>query len=306
MPNTYSFFGSATYSVTKDNLDELMSILPNNNSNLIDPQDLRDSVFTLWDRLDVISASVSISGSVSTDYNRTTPSTAAAVGGVSTGSTFSGTIQNALDRIFYPYIGPAASLSGGNNREFGSSNTLTLSWSVTKNSETIFSITVDGVPILPTGNSQGGSQGATATQNVNTTFNMSAADTPTGTIANASTSVTWSNRRYWGTHTTFTALNSAQILALTGAGVGSGNDLIESRVQNRNGINGAGNYLVFAWPTASNPGTPTFTINGLPSTAWTKINNAYAFTNTFGYITNYDVWISNTPQFSPLSLFQIS
>jgi len=304
MPNTYSFFGSATYSVTKDNLDELMSILPNNNSNLIDPQDLRDSVFTLWDKVEAINAS--FSGTVSTDYNRTTLSTAAAVGGVSTGSTFSGTIQDALDRIFYPYVPVAVSLSGGNTREFGSLNTLTLSWSVTKNSQTIFSITVDGVPIPggPWNTNQSGIQGATATQNVNTSFYMDAMDTPQGSNPSTSTTVYWSNRRYWGTHTTFTALNSAQILALTGAGIPSGSELSSTRVQTRNGINGAGDYLVFAWPTTF--GTPTFVINGLPNSAWTKINNAYAFTNTFGYVTNYDVWISNTPQFSPITLFQIN
>lgn len=304
MPNTYSFFGSATYSVTKDTLDELMSILPNNNSNLIDPQDLRDSVFTLWNRVDNISASVSIVGSSSNDYIRSTamPIT---VGGASIGTTFSGTIQQALDKILYPYIGPASSLSGGGVREFGATTSTTLNWSVTKNSQSIFSITVNGTPIVPTGNSQAGSQAANATQNVSTTFNMSAQDTPNGSITNASTTISWSNKRYWGTSATFTALNSAQILALSGAGVGSGNELSATRVQTRNGINGGGNYIVFAWPTAF--GTPTFVINGLPNSAWTKINSAYSFTNAAltPYTTTYDVWISNTPQNSPITLFQI-
>ncbi len=298
MPNTYSFFGSATYSVTKDTLDELMSILPNNNSNLIDPQDLRDSVFTLWNRVDNISASVSIVGSVSNDYIRST-AMPIAVGGASIGTTFSGTVQQALDKILYPYIGPASSLSGGGVREFGATTSTTLNWSVTKNTDSIFSITVNGTPIVPTGNSQAGSQAANATQNVSTTFNMSAQDTPTGSITNSSTSISWLNKRYWGTNSTFTALNSAQILAL------SGNELSATRVQNRDGINGGGNYLVFAWPTLF--GTPTFVINGLPNSAWTKINSAYSFTNAAltPYTTTYDVWISNTPQNSPITLFQI-
>lgn len=304
MPNTYSFFGSATYSVTKDTLDELMSILPNNNNNLIAPQDLRDSVFTLWNRVDNISASVSIVGSVSNDYINLT-AMPIAVGGASIGTTFSGTVQQALDKILYPYIGPASSLSGGGTREFGATTSLTLNWSVTKNTDSIFSITVNGTPIVPTGNSQAGSQAANATQNVSTTFNMSAQDTPTGSITNSSTSISWLNKRYWGTNSTFTALNSAQILALSGAGIGSGSELSSTRVQTRNGINGGGNYLVFAWPTAF--GTPTFVINGLPNSAWTKINSAYSFTNAAltPYTTTYDVWISNTPQNSPITLFQI-
>lgn len=298
MPNTYSFFGSATYSVTKDTLDELMSSLPNNNNNLIAPQDLRDSVFTLWNRVDNISASVSIVGSVSNDYINLT-AMPIAVGGASIGTTFSGTVQQALDKILYPYIGPASSLSGGGTREFGATTSLTLNWSVTKNTDSIFSITVNGTPIVPTGNSQAGSQAANATQNVSTTFNMSAQDTPTGSITNSSTSISWLNKRYWGTNSTFTALNSAQILAL------SGNELSATRVQNRDGINGGGNYLVFAWPTLF--GTPTFVINGLPNSAWTKINSAYSFTNAAltPYTTTYDVWISNTPQNSPITLFQI-
>lgn len=301
MPNTYSFFGSATYSTTVGTLDELMANLPDNNANLIDPKDLRDTAFTLWDRIDVIAASVSVGASFSAEYLRPTP-TALTVGGASIGTTFSGTVQDALDKILYPYIGPDCSLSGGGNREFGSTTSVTLSWSVTKYSNSIFTITVDGTPILPTGNNQSGSQGATATANVNTTFSMSTSD---GTTSDSdTTTVTWLNRRYWGTFPTFTALNSAQVLGLTGAGVGTGNELSATRVQTRNNINGGGNYLVFAWPTTF--GTPSFVINGLPSTAWTKINNSFAFTNANGYVNNYDVWISNTIQNSPIISFQIN
>src|ERR1035437_4229254 len=125
MPNTYSFFGSATYSNTFDNLDQMLGSLPDNNANLIDPKDLRDSVFTLWDRIDALSFTVSQVGSVSADYNRSTP-TPTALGGISLGATFGGTIQDALDRLLYPYIGPACSLTGGNNREFGSPTSIIL------------------------------------------------------------------------------------------------------------------------------------------------------------------------------------
>ena len=74
------------------------------------------------------------------------------------------------------------------------------------------------------------------------------------------------------------------------------------------GINGSsttpGEYLVFAWP--SSYGTPTFTINGLPNTAWTKIGISISFTNMNSYANTYDVWISNTAQNSPITSFVIS
>lgn len=278
----------------------MLDRLPDNTQNLIDPKDLRDPIWTLWNRIDDLSASFSAATAATAFYNRTTP-TPISVGGVTIGTTFSGTVQDALDKILYPYIAPACSLSGGNNREFGSSNAVTLSWSATKNSNPIISIIVNGIPIVPTGNSQSGVAGATATQDINTTFYMSVSDgtsTPT-----SNTTVTWLNKRYWGRHATFTLPTNMQILALSGAGVGTGNELSTTRLQTRNGIDGAGQYLVFAWPTSF--GTPQFKVNGLFTTAWTKIGNAITFTNAFSYVNTYDVWISNTPQNSPLGTFEI-
>jgi hypothetical protein len=53
------------------------------------------------------------------------------------------------------------------------------------------------------------------------------------------------------------------------------------------------NYLFFAWPTLF--GTPTFKINGLSNSAFTKVKSGFVFTNENGFSgVNYDVWISNT------------
>ena len=65
-------------------------------------------------------------------------------------------------------------------------------------------------------------------------------------------------------------------------------------------MNGNGNYLIFAFP--SNFGNPNFNVNGLTNNAFTKVKSNFPFTNQFGYITNYDVWISNTVQNSPLNI----
>jgi hypothetical protein len=300
MPNIPYIAGSS--SATYSNIVTLLGNLPDNNQNLIQPQNIRDPVWTLYQMINDVSASYSVTvASSSSIYNRSI-GTPISVGGVSIGTTFSGSVQDALDKILYPYVGPGCSLSGGNSREFGSSNAVTLSWSVTKHSNPIISIIVNGTPISPTGNNQSGSVGAVATQNVNTTFNMSTSDGTT--TPSASTSVSWFNKRYWGTTPTFAPLTNSQILALNGAGVGSGNELASSRVQTRNGINGGGSYLVFAWPTSF--GTPAFVVNGLPNTAFTLISSAFSFTNANGYVNTYDVWISNTAQNSPIASFQIN
>jgi hypothetical protein len=138
---------------------------------------------------------------------------------------------------------------------------------------------------------------------------MSVSDIPNGTsTVTSSTTLSWSSAVYWGKTSTFTlpsmTIVGTQPAWATGAGVGSGKALSTSRAASYNGINGAGQYLVFAWP--SSYGTPTFTVNGLPNTAFTKIGSGVSHTNMYGYNTNYDVWISNTAQNSPISSFVIS
>jgi hypothetical protein len=45
---------------------------------------------------------------------------------------------------------------------------------------------------------------------------------------------------------------------------------------------------------------------GYSGTAWTKISSSISFTNMNGYVENYDIWISNTAQNSPIAGFVIS
>jgi len=203
----------------------------------------------------------------------------------------------------YPYTAPGANLTGGTVKEFGQNPSITLSWQAIRHTYAITSIIVDGNSITPTGNTQSGTQGASSVQDIDTTFLMQVSDGTTTT--NDTTQVTWEHRRYWGTHSTFSNPSDSDILALTGAGVGTGNELSTNYVKNYNGINGAGNYLVFCWPTSFGT-TPTFTVNGLPNTAFTRIRAAGNFTNQYGFVEPYDVWISNTQQNSPITLFSIS
>lgn len=301
------------YSKEYSTVDELLQELPDNTAHLIKASDVRDSVYTLWNRVSTMFASFSASFSVL--YTNLNPTTIA-VGGIPAGSTFSNyTMQYMWDWLLYPYVAPSCSLSGGNIRENGSSNAVTLNWSAVKGSETTTSIVVDGTPIVVTTGNQSGTKSTTATQNVNTTFSMTVSDVPNGTSSvSSTTTVYWEDAVYWGKTSTFALpsmiISGTKPVWADGASVGSGKQLATSLSGTYNLIDGAGDYLVFAWPTSFTGsgvgGDPKFTINGLVSTAWTKIGDGILFTNMHGYTTNYDVWISNTAQNSPISTFIIS
>lgn len=340
---TYSVNGT-TGSVASwfSNVDNLLTGLVDNESGAIKARNIRDSVYSLWQKIDTLAATVSVSATVSVDYNRSQASTVA-VGGLPIGSTFSGTIQNVLDRILYPYIAPSGSISPSAVVEYGNPSyyNFSLSWSVTKNSNSITTIIVNGLSQTPTGNSQTGPPvPAVGTHSVSlppvtttNTYNLTVGD---GTsTSGASTTLSWRNKIYWGkidltsignpnltTSPGSIALvsgffpNSAKILSLSGAGANglpdvssfpsapNASQLATSKSKTYTNINGGGQYLIFAWP--SNMGsayTPVFTVNGLPNSAFTRVKTNWAFTNQYGFSgSNYEVWISNTAQNSPLTI----
>lgn len=134
-------------------ISDLLANIPDNNTNAIDAKDVRDAVWTLWNRIDDITIGLSSSGinifatgsSALGDlrYDRTRPSSAAAVGGVPTGSTFSGTLQDVFDRIFYPYTPPTCALNGGGDRQFGSNTSVTLNFTINKAERPITGISIN-------------------------------------------------------------------------------------------------------------------------------------------------------------------
>lgn len=325
---SYSVVGatSSTLSRYYSTIDELLLGLPDNTNNLIQAINIRDAVYTLYEYVGSVSASSSSTASV--QYDRLTPSSYVGnVGGVVQGSTFSGTVQDVLDRIFYPYVAPGTSISVLNTpREFGSPLSATLNWSVTKNSNSITSIVVDGIPQIPTGNSQAGTVMSSGTHSINpsvsqtNTFSLSCSDGTNTSIA--STQLVWMNRIYWGsvdlssignpnltTNPGSASLVSSlctdsTLLNLTGAGVTPGSQLSTSKNKTYSNIDGAGEYLIFAWPsTVSGSLTPNFTVNGLPNTAFTRVRTSSPLVNQWGFSgTNYEVWVSNTQQNSPLNI----
>lgn len=324
-------FSSITLSYQYSTVDELLTGLVDNSTGLIKAGNIRDSVFTLWEKVDSLAATVSTVATVSVDYNRSTPSLVS-VGGLPIGSTFSGTIQDVLDRILYPYVAPSGSLSPSYNYEYGnpSGYSFTLNWSVVKNSNVITSITANSVSQLPTGNSQSGTVAATGTHSsinpsvsTTNTYLLSVSDSTSTT--NVTSTVVWKNRIYWGridltsignpnlttspgSSTIVSSLvNSSLILGLNGAGANGaayGSELSDTKSKTYTNIDGQGKYLIFAWPSnVSGAYSPTFTVNGLPSSAFTRVKNNWALTNQFGFNgSDYEVWVSNTQQNSPLTV----
>jgi hypothetical protein len=203
------------------------------------------------------------------------------------------TVIEMLENVFYPAVAPAATLSVDNpTREIGADPDYTLTWAVIKNTNNITGITVDGTAETPTGASQGGTESGTLAGTTGSfTKNMSVTDgTLTGT---ASATVTYKPRMFWGNTSKTAGITDADIKALASS------ELRTDRLKTFANIGGGGEYLMFAFPSSF--GTPSFVVNGLANTAFSKIRSASNFVNAEGATIVMDVWISDNFYSSPLS-----
>ena len=332
--STYSVSGG-TVSLSKEfsTLDELLTGILDNNSGAIQAGNIRDGVYTLWQKIDSFSSSLAISATASVAYNSVTPSTnQIAVGGVTTGSTFSGTIQDLLDRVFYPYVSPVPIISpiGSGLIEFGSPTSIVLNYSVSLGTEPItpLSLIVDGTPksfppYVSTHNTSGTHSSSTITASESNTFIISVSD-GVNTITGTQT-LYWMNKIYWGRlnltsignpDLTYNSVSASLvsslctdnlILGLNGAGAnglayGSEFSLVKDKIYSN--IDGQGQYLIFAWPSTF-PGAadPTFRVNGIVNTAFTIVRSSSPLKNSQGFNgTDYEVWVSNTRYYSPVNI----
>ena len=321
-------------------VDELLSQLPDNTANLIVPQDIRDSVFSLWERLSDVELIAASAGSASAFFQSTDP-TPVAVGGIPAGTTFPTPtdMQTMWTQLLYPYVEPTLTLtiSGASTIEYGNNialavNSVQLNWGVSRNSSpTVTTITVDGSPFAPSaspggvnyaiGVVQSGTKNATGTHSWTSTpasetqtFTMVVNDSNPSVI-NKTVNLTWKNKIYWGSVDFSSAgnpnltTNPGDVVLITGlcndAGILglAGSELSSTKNKTYDNIDGVGDYLMFAWPSSvSGSQNPVFTVNGLQSTAFTRVRNNSPFTNVHGFTTNYEVWVSNTLQNSPIDV----
>jgi hypothetical protein len=96
----------------------------------------------------------------------------------------------------------------------------------------------------------------------------------------ASTAAYFLQKRYWGGNAN-TTINDAGIQALS-------QEFASSRSMTKT-ITAAGQYVYVCYPAAW--GTASFTVNGLPNTAWTL--SVQSFTNASGYASSYNVYRSD-------------
>jgi hypothetical protein len=311
-------------------LDDMMFRLKDNLANDISGLDVRWSIFSLWEKIDLLD---NVNNAYT--YNNLSPSSVS-VGGIPVGSTFtSSTLDQIFNKMFYPYQRPILALSVVTNptRELGSTNVVLMSYNVTKKTDDITSIVINnGVNLYPVLTNTFTS---TIPSNVNTAISMVVLS-GVGVSDTISTSVTWLNSMYvFGL--TFNSIydlttnpSDANIIGnyvKSSMTLSNGNiittDFTNSNVSSssipggtrtqlktaRSGVYtniGGGNKMIaFAFPTAF--GTPTFEVNGLTNTSFTKIVTNHAFRNASGYTAStYDVWVSNIPMNSPLASIKIN
>lgn len=334
MSSLYTYGTGSNYQSTRfSTVQELLNGILDNNANLIYAEDVRDAVFSLWERVsevEIIAASAASASSVGMFFQNSDP-TLADLGGIPRGTSFSipQTMQQMFTALLYPYVAPVGRISALLNREYGSSPTITLDWTATKKSKLITSIVVDTQPFgVINGNTQTGTKNAIGTYSIpapssyTNTFNITVGDEDSTTTSGAS--FQWMNKIYWGTinlssignpnfdltapngvsaSSVITGLTSSTILGLTGAGIPPGNALTTSKSRTYTQINGDGNYLLFAWPSSVVGAlSPTFKVEGLTSNAFSRVRSEWPFRNSLGFTTNYEVWISNTLQSGPLNI----
>ena len=310
--NTFSTASTKT-------LDPLLVGLADNTNNLIVAKNIRDSVYSLWDRIDTVSI-VAASASLGS-YTNLNP-VLTTVGGVTAGTTFNGLSMSAVfDMLLYPYILPLSTLSANNNpREYGSSPDVTLSWSIVKKSNDIFQ-TTQGISTgfgIPNGGSGAflnrlGTYSNTPPISYTNSFTMSVYDTKGGPYITTAT-LTWMNRIYWGSVPSISSLItmsdinlSSVILGLTGSLFGTGKQLSTTKSKTYTNINAQGNYLIFAWPIGVlNSYDPYFIVNGLQSTAFSNVKGStfstFVLTNINGFTASYVGYVSNSIQNSALDI----
>ena len=187
----------------------------------------------------------------------------------------SGTVDYILS-VLFPLNGSISNNQG--TKEVGQTVTSTLlSWSWSK-------------PLISQSlnNGIGSLSPVLTTYNHISTYTTDRTYTITGATAaqpsNASTSVVFRQKRWWGTNPTVTPVD-ATIFAL------SNNEFTSSRAKSFT-INGGGQYIYYAYPSTF--GAATFTVNGLLNTAWTLF--VISHTNASGFTENYNVYRTNTIQ----------
>ncbi len=144
---TYSGGSASAYEYST--FPELLSQLPDNTGNLIDAINVRNSVYTLWQRVSQVQNVASQSASASTTYTNSNP-TPLPIFGIPPGSTFNNkTMTEMWNDLLYPYVPPTLSLSvssisGLNYFTTGLTNSALFIYSIIRYTNDIYSYNITG------------------------------------------------------------------------------------------------------------------------------------------------------------------
>ena len=320
--------GSSYYSQNFDNIQELLQRFYDNTSNVIVAKDVRDPLWTLWNKISGLSASL---GSASITYTLGTPSTIS-VGGITEGTTFSNvTLTQLFDQMLLPYVAPVVNNFGPSvlEKQFGDTTTLNLTYSINVGSLPLDSgyaiqfISPNPSSSIPNKVVTGNDPETGTTNNFSLTYStstfsvisyavatMSFRTTPDLTIFTATTSIAQKHKRYYGQISIpigFTPSNSASVTAV-------GAYLTDTRIKGLSyselstnvnfsqavDFDTSGQYFVFAAPTVFGFNYPIgFYVDNIFTQNYTKIRSNSNLSNEFGFVAPYDVFIINDKLIDP-------
>lgn len=310
--------GSSYYSQNFDNIGELLQRIYDNSSNIILAKDVRDPIWTLWNRIqDVASQSLTQSSL----YSLGTPSTAT-IGGILEGSTFSEVSLNQLfDSLLLPYVSPVVEhfRPTVTEMQFGNPGLIGLSYSINVGSVPLDSgygikfYSPNPSSLIPTKAVTGNDPEGGNTNNFSPTYstNVSVIQYGVATMSfrtndnlvfTSSTVIEYKHKRYYGnisipggfTPSSPISVTYVQSLLTDFVIKGLSYSELATNVNISQAISFNNEYFVFAAPTVFGFNYPTgFFIDNLFSQDFTKIKSGVTFSNEYSYKAPYDVWISN-------------
>jgi hypothetical protein len=330
----YGLSGSGTYAVSFLNVDDMMSVLPNNNVNQISARNLRDVIYTLWVN------GGGAGGSFSYTQGFPLERKSIEVGGVPKGTNFVNVpLQVVLDTLFFKQSDNTVSIDGTGSFEYGFPNPrVNLIVKLNQNNDNLINFaeirrssenvrvptwpligtTLEPIPNLPTvvnTIAQTTYNNEEVHRNNKTTWTLSARDINNKPYSDTTTA-TWFLRRFWGSidlssfGSTFNIFNAtpqqltAVINALSDINVRTpgveplNSSSSESQLGEVDFVVPGLRHIWFAWPS-------TDYTNGVPSQfqdSTGKEANIFRrvttrnFENQYNYVTSYDFWVVNYPQ----------
>lgn len=308
------------FSQYETDISQLLQRLSDNTNNEIDAKDVRDSIWTLYSQIQTV-ASQSLTQSFS--YTLGTPSTIG-VGGISSGSTFSGiSFQDFLDTLLLPYVPPNVQLIELTNTEleFGQITPTAVNFIIDVGSSPLsatISFISPSTPLNDYSTTGSDPESGSTTNNFTPTFSTSASIVELNTVTmsfstldsltfSATASLEFKHRKYYGPIDLssiggFTPSSTSSIFAVSTfiddtAILGlSFSELTTDFVFSEEMYFATGSHFTFAYPSIfGNLPDSGFYVHNIFSTGFTNIRSSVTFSNQFSYQTPYDLWISNYP-----------